>query len=313
MSPWIIVVGASAGGVSALTILVRGLPPNLNAAVYVVLHVPPHSPSHLSEFLGRCTRLPVSAACDGGPLRAGTIVVARADHHLMIERDRIRVTRGPIESRARPSIDVLFRSAAAAHGRRVIGVVLTGMLDDGTAGLWAVKDRGGVALVQDPASAEFPAMPQSAIANVEIDRVVALDGLAHELVRRVQKSDLAERGAVEEFAAAWRLAEKRLSPVVGTQTVAALYKRSLLQTSRSHAWLSGAHESVAGSVDLSTLKAALTEQEPGDEAVVFGELLQTFYGLVSGLIGGPFTRELTSFDAQGPAHLPRAMTPLSSG
>src|SRR4051812_18931257 len=136
----VVVIGASAGGIPALTTLVAGLPSDLAAAVYIVLHIPAQAPSRLHDVLAKHARLPVSAARDGDPIRAGHIVVAIADRHLMVDTEKIRVTRGPRESRVRPAVDVLFRSAAASFGPRVIGVVLTGTLDDGTAGLWAVKD-----------------------------------------------------------------------------------------------------------------------------------------------------------------------------
>jgi two-component system chemotaxis response regulator CheB len=183
--PRIVVIGTSAGGVPALCKLVSDLPQMLDAAVYIVMHIAPESPSHLHEILQRHTTLPVSTATDGEPIRPGHIVVGSADRHLMIDEERIRVTRGPKESRARPAIDVLFRSAAAAHGARVIGVMLTGALDDGTAGLWAVKDRGGIALVQDPHNAEHSSMPASAIRHVEVDRVLPLEGMAAEILTRL--------------------------------------------------------------------------------------------------------------------------------
>lgn len=181
----VIVMGASAGGVQALKGVVAALPGDLAAAVCVVLHIPPGSPSLLSRILGKASRMPVVEATDGMPLQGGQVVVARADRHLMVGDGHVRVTRGPKESRVRPSIDVLFRSAAAAYGPRVIGVVLTGGLDDGSAGLWAVKDRGGIAVVQDPATAEFPSMPQSARDQVDVDATVPLESIAAELVRRV--------------------------------------------------------------------------------------------------------------------------------
>ena len=182
----IIVIGASAGGVPALTTLVAGLPPDFAAAVFIVLHISAQAPSRLHEILGRHAQLPVSAARDGDPIRPGHIVVAVTDRHLMVDIDKIRVTRGPKESRVRPAVDVLFRSAAASFGPQVIGVVLTGSLDDGTAGLWAIKDRGGLALVQDPKTAEFPSMPESASRYVKVDAVLPVEELASELVRRVK-------------------------------------------------------------------------------------------------------------------------------
>jgi two-component system chemotaxis response regulator CheB len=151
--------------------------------MFVVLHIPAHTPSELARILQRVTPLPVCEANDNDPIRGGYLYVARADRHLMVEPGRIHISRGPRECRARPAADVLFRSAAIIYGQRVIGIVLTETLDDGTAGLWAVKDRGGVALVQDPASAQFASMPESARRHVEVDGVVPLDALAQEIVR----------------------------------------------------------------------------------------------------------------------------------
>ena len=183
----IVTIGASAGGVGALQDVLARLPSNLPAALFVVLHIPPHTPSRLPAVLQRATTLSVVAAEDGAEMRPGCIYVAPADRHLMVDQRGVRVTRGPKESRSRPSIDVLFRSAAIAFGPRVIGVVLTGMLDDGTAGLWAVKDRGGRALVQDPATAEYRSMPESAMAHVDVDAVMSPEGLADEIARLVQE------------------------------------------------------------------------------------------------------------------------------
>jgi two-component system chemotaxis response regulator CheB len=188
----VITIGASAGGVQALSALLAELPEDLAAAVFVVLHIPPHTPSEFPEVLQRATRLTVAAAKDGERVRAGRVYVAPADRHLMIYRESVRVTRGPKESRVRPSIDVLFRSAAIAFGPRVIGVVLTGMLDDGTAGLWAVKDRGGKTLVQDPATAEYSSMPESAIAHVAVDGVMPVSELAKEILRLTQEAPVME-------------------------------------------------------------------------------------------------------------------------
>jgi two-component system chemotaxis response regulator CheB len=170
----IIVIGASAGGVEAITQLVGNLPATFPAAILVVLHIPAHTPSALHDILDRAGPLPCSPVVDGEAVCDGRIYVASPDRHLMIDGERVRLTRGPREGRVRPSADVLFRSAAYACGARVIGIVLTGMLDDGTAGLWAVKDRGGLTLVQSPEETPFPSMPQSAIDNVEVDAIVPL-------------------------------------------------------------------------------------------------------------------------------------------
>jgi two-component system, chemotaxis family, protein-glutamate methylesterase/glutaminase len=165
----IIVAGASLGGLDALTKLVSGLPADLKAAVFVVMHVTPQGPSHLAERLDAAGELPAAPAEDGETIRPGRIYVAVPDRHLMLEGERVRLSRGPRESHARPSVDVLFRSAAHFAGPRVIGIVLTGMLDDGTAGLWAIKDRGGIALVQSPAEAAYPSMPLNALRYVKAD------------------------------------------------------------------------------------------------------------------------------------------------
>lgn len=174
----VIVVGASAGGVEALTTLFAGLPADLAAAVFVVLHIPAETPSQLAPILARTTRLPVKAGVDREEIVPGRVYVASADRHLMIQGNQIRVTRGPRESRARPSIDVLFRSASISCGSRVIAVVLSGALDDGTAGAWAIKDRGGLVLAQEPSEAMHASMPESVIKHVEVDHVGAARQLA---------------------------------------------------------------------------------------------------------------------------------------
>lgn len=183
--PTVVAIGASAGGVAALRQVVGGLPQNLPAAVFIVLHVPAHRSSDLAAVLQRATKLVVSVAVDGEPIEAGHVYVAPPDRHLVLQPGLIRLTRGPRECRVRPAVDVLFRSAASAYSSRAIGVVLTGTLDDGTAGLWAIKDCGGVALVQDPATAEYASMPESACSFVEVDAVVPLDQMAREIAHRV--------------------------------------------------------------------------------------------------------------------------------
>jgi two-component system chemotaxis response regulator CheB len=169
--------------VAALHSLIGGLPADLKAAVLIVMHIPVHTPTALDRILNRAGPLPVKLAEDGEALTTGVIYVAPADRHLVIESERIRLTRGPRENRVRPCIDVLFRSAALAFGPRVIGVVLTGMLDDGTAGLWAIKDRGGLTLVQCPEDAQHAGMPESALKHVVIDRTLPLSAMAQVLTQ----------------------------------------------------------------------------------------------------------------------------------
>ena len=177
----LIVVGASAGGVEAVSALVAGLPADLRAAVCVVVHLRPDAQSHLADILGRLTPLPVVAARHGMALARGTVHIAVPDLHMLVERGDgtgvLRLVRGPRENRARPSVDPLFRSAALAYGPRVIGVILSGALDDGTAGLWTVKDRGGIAVVQDPEDAAVPSMPTSALNEVDVDHVAPAQAL----------------------------------------------------------------------------------------------------------------------------------------
>jgi two-component system chemotaxis response regulator CheB len=166
-------VGASAGGVEALIQLVRTLPSDLAAPICIVLHIPADAPSLLAQILNRESTLPVGHAEDGQRWENGRIYVAPPDRHLLVSDDgTLHVARGPRENRHRPAVDPLFRSAAMAFGASAIGVILSGTLDDGTAGLVAIKERGGIAVVQDPAEALYPGMPQSATENVAVDHVV---------------------------------------------------------------------------------------------------------------------------------------------
>lgn len=184
----ILVVGASAGGVEALKVLIGGLPASLPMAVFIVLHLSPHERSQLASVLETVAQLPVQCAEDGMPIIAGQIYVAVPDCHLLLEPDQVRITRGPKENRFRPAIDALFRSAAYHFGPRVIGIVLSGSLDDGTAGLWAVKDRGGIALVQSPDEAQFPSMPQNALAHVDVDHVLPVSAMPAAILGFLQET-----------------------------------------------------------------------------------------------------------------------------
>jgi two-component system, chemotaxis family, protein-glutamate methylesterase/glutaminase len=185
---YLILLGASAGGVEAVSAVVAGLPVDLNAAVCVVIHLRPDASSRLPGILARATGLRVVAARNGMALEQGVVYVGVPDLHMLVEagegdQARLRLVRGPRENRTRPAVDPLFRSAALALGPRVVAVVLSGALDDGTAGLWAVKDRGGIAVVQEPDDAAVPSMPSSALAEVAVDHVAAARELGPLLAR----------------------------------------------------------------------------------------------------------------------------------
>ncbi len=172
---FIIVVGTSAGGMNALIELVAHLKENMDAAFFIVMHL---SRTSISDFLVHRLQPHTSLQCEVAkedmPIEKGHIYVAAPNQHLLVKKDKIILGRGPEENRWRPSIDVLFRSAAAAYSTRVIGVVLTGSLDDGTTGMLAIKRSGGTCMVQDPNEAEYPDMPLSVLDNMEVDYCVSL-------------------------------------------------------------------------------------------------------------------------------------------
>ena len=180
-------MGASAGGVMALIEFAKSLPDDLNASIFVVQHVAPSTPSVLPQIVARSGPFSASHASDGEEIKPRHFYIAPPDHHLLIEGDRVLVKRGPKENRFRPSIDALFRSAAYEHGSRVIGIVLSGLLDDGTSGLWTIQRMGGISIIQDPHDAEFPNMPRSVLEYVDVDHMVPvayMGPLLAELVRQ---------------------------------------------------------------------------------------------------------------------------------
>jgi two-component system chemotaxis response regulator CheB len=174
----IVVVGASAGGIEPLRDLVAGLSPGFPLPVCVVLHVSPHSRGRLDEVLDSSGPLRANNARAFERLRPGRIYVAPPDYHLIVEPGVVRLTRGPRENRFRPAIDPLFRSAAQVYGPAAIGVVLSGDLDDATAGLGTIKALGGIAIVQDPSDATFPSMPRSALRHVNVDYCIRRSDMA---------------------------------------------------------------------------------------------------------------------------------------
>lgn len=200
----IVVIGASAGGVEAVASVAGALPPDLAAAVFVVVHFPAHATSVLPRIISRRGGLRAEHAVDGAPIEPGRVYVAPPDRHLLVERGHMRLVRGPRENNARPAVDPLFRSAARAYGTRVIGVVLTGNLDDGTAGLMAIRSAGGLAVVQSPDDALYPGMPASAIASADVQHVLPLGEIAALLAARVgepvpepEEGDVARKQADE--------------------------------------------------------------------------------------------------------------------
>jgi two-component system chemotaxis response regulator CheB len=165
----IIVIGASAGGFEALKRLVGDLSPDLDAAIFIVWHMPADIKGVLPQVLNKQKTLMAAHAVDFEPVVFNRIYVAPPDRHLVLDKGIVRVTRGPKENRFRPAVDPLFRSAAFSYGPRVIGIILSGALDDGSAGLWTVKKRGGIAIVQDPVDAEVSSMPENALQSVDVD------------------------------------------------------------------------------------------------------------------------------------------------
>ncbi|HWI25626.1 MAG TPA: chemotaxis protein CheB [Stellaceae bacterium] len=192
----IIAIGGSLGGVEALRELAKGLPTGLPAAIFVVLHVG-RQRSRLAELLNGAGPLPAKVAEGGEHIERGRIYVAQPDRHLLLHDGHILVSRGPHENMWRPAIDPLFRSAACSYGARVVGVVLSGLLDDGAAGLDAIKRCGGTAVIQDPADAAAPDMPRTAQRLVSVDHVAPIAAMAP-LLARLAASPAGRQPAIPE-------------------------------------------------------------------------------------------------------------------
>lgn len=215
----IVVVGGSSGGLEALRRLIRDLPPGFPATMFVVVHM--GATSHLADVLAKSGPLSVLPAVSGVLFEPGKVYVAVPGFHLLLHDGHILLRRGPRENLARPAIDPLFRSAAASFGGRVIGVVLSGALADGTAGLRAVKRCGGLAVVQDPADALVSSMPHSALRHVEIDHVSPAAGMAKLLTGLVgqpagRTSDIPLDIRIEAAIAAQELSDMRADDMLGT-------------------------------------------------------------------------------------------------
>jgi len=178
----IVVIGGSAGAVEGVVAIVKSLPADFPAAIFVVIHFPANARSVMPRILERAGRLPAHHAVDGEPVRPGHIYVAGPDTHLELRGGRVHTRRGPKENGHRPAIDPLFRTAAESYGARVIGVILSGNLTDGSVGLQAVKRHGGTAIVQDPEGLAYQSMPRSALESVAADRICALEAIGPALI-----------------------------------------------------------------------------------------------------------------------------------
>lgn len=185
----IVVIGASAGGFEALKKIISSLPPDFQPPIFIVWHMSADVRGILPEIFNKLNSIPAVNASNGEVIHPNRIYVAPPDHHLLIDEGFVRVTHGPKENRFRPAVDPLFRSAAYIYGNRVIGIILSGGLDDGTAGLWRIKSSGGLAIVQDPADAEVSSMPESALREVDIDYCLPVQDLAS-LLEKLTNEDI---------------------------------------------------------------------------------------------------------------------------
>ena len=222
---FVIVVGTSAGGLSALSEFVGQLKTGMDAAVFIVMHL---SRTSISDFLfhqlSPLTGLKCEIATEGASIKKDHIYIASPNLHLLVKKDKIILGRGPEENRWRPSIDVLFRSAAAAYSTRTIGVILTGLLDDGTTGMLAIKRSGGTCIVQDPNEAEYPDMPLSVLNNMEVDYSIGLAQMG-EVIANITQTNPEEKPAPDDVIIESEIAER---VVVDYDNVKQLGEKSLL-------------------------------------------------------------------------------------
>ena len=198
----IIVIGASAGGVEAIKDLVQNLPPDLPAAIFVVLHLSPDARSLLPEIINRRSTLQAVQAKNGQAFLPGRIYVAPPDYHMELSDGAvgtIELNRGPRVNSTRPAIDLLFQSAARSYGRRVIGVLLTGYLADGSIGMAVIKSRGGIAVVQDPNEALASSMPLSAIARAKVDYILPIKEIPEKLLKLTTQPLEDEQGKERDY------------------------------------------------------------------------------------------------------------------
>jgi two-component system, chemotaxis family, protein-glutamate methylesterase/glutaminase len=218
----VIVIGTSAGGLEALVRLHAQLPANLKASLFVVQHMAPDATaSVLVRNLEKNGPLACSVARDGDPIVQGHLYVAPPDHHMLLGRSTVLVTKGARENRYRPAIDPLFRSAAVAHRASAIGVVLTGRLDDGTSGLTAIKRCGGVTVVQDPDDAAYPDMPRSALGGLRVDHCVALAEMGALFQRLVDRRPGRNKAVPDDIAMEATIAERVVSDMKAVDALGA--------------------------------------------------------------------------------------------
>ena len=213
-NPFIVTVGASAGGLNAIGEIVSQLPRDINAGIFVVLHL---SKAAMSDILlsriQKNSALPCKIAEHREPIRKGQIYIAAPDTHLLVKEDSIVIGRGPAENRFRPSIDVLFRSAAASHAEKVIGIILTGFLNDGSVGMQAIKRSGGYCIVQDPNEAEYPDMPLAVLESIEVDNVLPLKKIGEAILERINTAEIPHVQPPEHIVAESRLSEKAATAI----------------------------------------------------------------------------------------------------
>jgi two-component system, chemotaxis family, protein-glutamate methylesterase/glutaminase len=214
----LIVMGASAGGVQAFRRLLSKLPPELPASVLIVQHTSPQGRGLLPKVLGQDTLLPVREAIHSEVIRRGRVYVAPPDQHVIVQDSRLQLSRGPRENRQRPAIDLLFRSAAHCYGPRTVGVVLTGYLDDGTAGLAAIKVHGGIAVVQKPDEAEAPGMPRSALRYVPVDHCLPLAEIGALLMRLAKERPVRPNGKPRHYVEEQVIAPEEMTGKYGPLT-----------------------------------------------------------------------------------------------
>lgn len=221
---FVIVIGASAGGMNALTELVAQIEEGMDAAVFIVFHL---SRTSISDFLIQRlqphTNLTCTIAKDGEEIEKDHIYIATSNYHLLVKKNKIVLGGGPEENRWRPSIDVLFRSAAAAYSTRTIGIVLTGMLDDGTTGMDAIIRSGGTSIVQDPNEAEYPDMPLNVLNNMEVDYCIPLSKMG-KVISEITQTDREEKPAPQDVIVESEIAER---VVVDFDNVKAIAEKSI--------------------------------------------------------------------------------------